>query len=261
MATKEARDRASKNYYLNHKEKIQAYRKQYNAINKDTISQKHKIFREQHKEIFRQRSKDYYYSHKEHCLEQKRLWKIANKERIDIQDKLYRDSHKSEIAERGRQWRVAHKEQIFIAAKARYIANRDKIRVQEKNYRESHKLERSKIQSLRNYKLRIEVISHYGNGKCACVRCGGDDMRTLSIDHINGGGNKHRKVIGTGGAHLYSWLKNNHYPEGYQTLCMNCQFIKRLENHESKHNENNETYLPTYPSRALPEGSPTNQLA
>ncbi len=34
------------------------------------------------------------------------------------------------------------------------------------------------------------------------------------------------------GHHLYRWLKKETYPEGYQTLCMNCQALKKHENKE-----------------------------
>ena len=72
------------------------------------------------------------------------------------------------------------------------------------------------------------VFNHYGN---VCARCGFSDYRALSIDHINGGGTKHRKETGDGSS-FYEWLVARNYPDGFQTLCMNCQFIKRYENNE-----------------------------
>lgn len=71
------------------------------------------------------------------------------------------------------------------------------------------------------------VMRHYGDGKIACIECGFKDIRALSIDHIAGGGNAHRRAIGVNGANFYRWLIKNSYPKGYQTLCMNCQWIKR----------------------------------
>lgn len=78
----------------------------------------------------------------------------------------------------------------------------------------------------RNYKLKIkaEVLTHYGNGKCACVICGEGRIPCLTVDHIEGNGRNHLGQIGT---YLTHWLKNNDYPYGYRTLCMNCQFIER----------------------------------
>ena len=78
------------------------------------------------------------------------------------------------------------------------------------------------------------VLSHYGNGQLACVSCSFHDIRALTIDHIEGGGNKHKAELKMqrGGSRFYNWLIKNDYPLGYQTLCMNCQLIKRFENSE-----------------------------
>lgn len=58
------------------------------------------------------------------------------------------------------------------------------------------------------------------------------DIRILTIDHINGGGAKHRKQLGNSASRFYRWLIKHNYPEGYQVLCMNCEWIKRYENKE-----------------------------
>ena len=99
-------------------------------------------------------------------------------------------------------------------------------------YRSSHP-EKAFAQWLRqrdkNRNLKIEVLTHYGNGKCACVRCGESRIACLSIDHIGGGGNKQRIGKLRASTTFYRWLKTEGYPEGYQTLCMNDQFVKRFE--------------------------------
>jgi len=75
----------------------------------------------------------------------------------------------------------------------------------------------------KTYKLRLrnEILDHYGK-KCAC--CGETTIEFLAIDHINGGGNAHRRKIGR--TNLYTWLKANNYPDGFQTLCHNCNMSK-----------------------------------
>jgi len=69
----------------------------------------------------------------------------------------------------------------------------------------------------------------YG-GRCAC--CGEANPVFLSIDHVNNdGAERRRKGIypGTGtGWHLYYWLIKHKFPPGYQVLCFNCQWGKRL---------------------------------
>ena len=77
----------------------------------------------------------------------------------------------------------------------------------------------------KNYRLRIrqEVLNHYGV-TCAC--CGEKTQEFLTVDHMNGGGGKHRKQIK--GGTIYSWLKRNNYPEGFQILCFNCNQAKYI---------------------------------
>lgn len=92
---------------------------------------------------------------------------------------------------------------------------------------EKEKLARGKARQVHN-KRKVRVLTRYGNGKLACVKCGFDDIRALSIDHINK--DEGKRVRASCG--FYRWLENNNYPKGYQTLCMNCQFIKRQEDLE-----------------------------
>lgn len=79
------------------------------------------------------------------------------------------------------------------------------------------------------------VLAHYSLGEIPqCVKCGFTDIRALSIDHINGGGGKHKASLGIKASSFYRWLITSGYPEGYQTLCMNCQWIKKFKNKEHK---------------------------
>ena len=82
------------------------------------------------------------------------------------------------------------------------------------------------------HKIRVEALTHYGNGKLACVRCGETRLPCLSIDHIAGGGGVERRKLGRKGNAFTAYLKTQGYPKGYQTLCMNCQFLKAYENRE-----------------------------
>lgn len=80
-----------------------------------------------------------------------------------------------------------------------------------------------------NYARRVknEVFGHYCNGNIACVCCGEAEIGFLSIDHIYGGGNRHRRELkGKRGVNFYRWLKQNGYPSGFQVLCFNCNFAK-----------------------------------
>ena len=74
-------------------------------------------------------------------------------------------------------------------------------------------------------KQRITTLRVYSNGvpKCAC--CGEAQYEFLSLDHIEGSGNKHRKALGYH-SKIHQWLKANNYPPGFQVLCHNCNFAK-----------------------------------
>jgi plasmid maintenance system killer protein len=87
---------------------------------------------------------------------------------------------------------------------------------------------------IHNRKIRLEVLRHYSNGKPKCVKCGIEDTRCLSIDHINGNGAEHRKELKKLRTNIITYLRKNNYPDGFQILCMNCQFIKRHENNENR---------------------------
>ena len=76
-----------------------------------------------------------------------------------------------------------------------------------------------------HFKLKAEVMGHYGGCKCIC--CGIDDLVVLSMDHIGGGGNAHRKLLKEKGERYnLHWFKKNDYPSGFQVLCMNCNAAK-----------------------------------
>lgn len=97
-----------------------------------------------------------------------------------------------------------------------------RISVLNHEWYERNKLERKAAQARYRKKVRLKVLEHYG-GKCQC--CGEDKYEFLSIDHINGGGNKHRKENGLlTGQGTYRWLIRNNFPKGFRVLCHNCNF-------------------------------------
>lgn len=86
--------------------------------------------------------------------------------------------------------------------------------------------------SVRNTKSRNELkrqaISHYSKGQMKCACCNESGLGFLTIDHENGGGNKHRKALGRAASQFYRWLRTNGYPAGYQVLCFNCNIARGL---------------------------------
>lgn len=116
---------------------------------------------------------------------------------------------------------MEHKEYIRLYR----IKNRERILQQERDrYASKSKDWKAKVvlkNKKRRIKLRLEAIKKYG-GKCVC--CGEKQLEFLCIDHINGGGNKHRKQMTT--KSIGEWLYTNKYPKGFQVLCFNCNSAK-----------------------------------
>lgn len=75
-------------------------------------------------------------------------------------------------------------------------------------------------------KIRAQVFAAYCHGLICCQQCGETERMFLVIDHINGGGHKHRLAIRSS---IYYWLKKHKYPSGYQVLCQNCNFVKAYD--------------------------------
>jgi len=74
----------------------------------------------------------------------------------------------------------------------------------------------------RTRSIRHETIRAYG-GLCVC--CGESLIDLLTIDHVNGGGSRHRREVGQG-RKFYIWLKKQGYPKDgrFRVLCMSCNF-------------------------------------
>jgi len=111
------------------------------------------------------------------------------------------------------------------------------------NGRESHAIRyceecRNRLNDLRSQRrqeLKIEVLTHYGPKstlKCSWFGCDVVDIDMLTLDHINNDGweEKPGSARAAGGVQMYSALKNEGYPAGFQTLCHNHQWKKEMEN-------------------------------
>jgi hypothetical protein len=69
-------------------------------------------------------------------------------------------------------------------------------------------------------KLKLDIVAGYG-GKCEC--CGEIHWEFLTLDHIYGGGAKHRKVERA--RDLYIRLRREGFPrEEFRLLCVSCNF-------------------------------------
>jgi len=100
-----------------------------------------------------------------------------------------------------------------------------------RDYGKTHKEQLRRNEQRYRLKVRIEVLTHYGQGKLACAACGFHNERALTLDHCDNEGARERRSLGrTGTGHnFYAWLRRRGYPDGYITLCFNCQWIKEMD--------------------------------
>jgi len=77
-------------------------------------------------------------------------------------------------------------------------------------------------------KDKLAAFEYYGS---LCQFCGESIELFLTIDHKNNDGAEHRRKLRSGnnrGHDIYAWLRKNQYPEGFQTLCFNCNAAKHI---------------------------------
>jgi hypothetical protein len=80
-----------------------------------------------------------------------------------------------------------------------------------------------------SFVLRLTVLLHY-SPFLICTKCCASNYRLLTIDHKERLPRSGRNS--ESGKRLLLKLKRENYPDGFQVLCYNCQWIKRHENHE-----------------------------
>jgi hypothetical protein len=140
------------------------------------------------KEYDRKWHKENYQKTKEHQKEKSRLYRIQHKEHYREYLKKYYQEHKKKANEYGKIFAKEHR------------AN-----------------------------LKFSILAIYSRGQPKCTCCGETYIEFLSIDHINNDAPKQKKEFKLQGhpySYLYTWLIKNNFPEGFQVLCMNCNFAK-----------------------------------
>jgi hypothetical protein len=130
--------------------------------------------------------------------------------------------------ERSKLWYHAHRIEELAKKKEYYHKNKERIRKYMTQWREQNRLKLKEYAKEYRASLRKQVFDHYGR---ICKCCGETEDAFLTIDHTNGGGCKHRKGLGiSSGTYFYAWLIKNNFPEGFQTLCWNCNCAKIWRN-------------------------------
>ena len=85
-------------------------------------------------------------------------------------------------------------------------------------------------------KKRIQCLTYYGNGKLQCVCCGENVYEFLTLGHINDDGQEERRKYGCQTNIILRIIKLG-FPEGYETVCWNCNLGKRSNKGKCPHKE------------------------
>lgn len=156
-----------------------------------------------------------------------RKWREANREKIREYQRRKRAENPERTRAYVRKWYSENKElrseEWASQRRARYARNRDK-------HREYHRRKSEKARAI--------ALAHYGpGGKAACNRCGIEDAEVLVLDHLDDSGAEHRRNQKSA-RKLALWVVKEGLPPGFQTLCHNCNFKKRLEHLRSRRSKN-----------------------
>jgi hypothetical protein len=157
---------------------------------------------ENNKEVYKDRTKKWRENNLEAHRASNRKWLENNKE----YNNDYYENNKKHIKELHDKWEEENKELM---------------KEYKSKWEKDNKEQVSRSNKIRYEKYKNLVFDHYGH-KCSCPECGEAHFEFLTIDHIDGGGRKHRKDLKIG--NLYRWLVKNNFPLGFRTLCMNCNF-------------------------------------
>ena len=203
-------------------EKRREYRRRYYEANKERLSAQNKAWYEANKEHVQETQRRYREEHREERKLKDKAYHEAHKEQRRVQSQARYAASREETIARVKAWQQANPDKKRLNAARSYERNKEKRRAHAKEYREANKEMLAAKASARNRQLRLDVLGHYSNGTMQCACCGLTDYEFLTLDHINGGGNKHRQSVGGRGQGVYRQLRDQGYPEGYRVLCMNC---------------------------------------
>lgn len=156
-------------------------------------------------------------------------WRERNKERLKAERKAKLDAIKAD-PEAYEQLKAKWRERWKKQKDAGKTPNKEHLKRYVTQWRKENRDYINRKNKFKRRQERQQVLDHYGK-VCAC--CGEWRYEFLSIDHIDGGGNKHRNELKQKGelkkaGRMHDWLRKNNYPEGFRVLCHNCNQARGL---------------------------------
>jgi hypothetical protein len=185
---------------------------------------------------YREKRREYYLAHREEILAKaaaRRKDKSKSKHRICVGCEITSCTENHCHREYKRWWRKVNRKKVNQQAretKARKFESRPELAAMSiesiKRWKKENP-EKLKAQRRHHYaNLKRDALEKYGT---SCICCGESDIRFLTMDHKNNDGAEHRRQTDKkgngkhgGGLNMYFWLRHNNYPDGFQTMCYNC---------------------------------------
>jgi len=188
--------------------KAKAKDAEYYQKNKERMDAQSSKWAKDNSELVNQRSRKHRADNLEDARKYGRDWHRNNPIKSKAQGKRYYHSHKAERKAAYQKWIEKNRER-YLKQQVQY--NKDNA---EKN-------------SKKRFANRMYVLNYYSlESYPICARCGEKEIGFLEIDHVKGVIEKD----GRGGHALVKYIIDNNFPENYQILCTNCNWLKHREN-------------------------------
>ena len=188
------------------------------------------------------KQREYYQKNKERYRKNEKLWKEKNRKKINENARKRRASNLEKLRKYQRDWHRKNPEKSKAAGKKYYHSHKEKRKVayekwksenrayylkQGKEYNQKHTKEKQEW----NYNRRLLVLRNYSKKSISeCQICHENKIDFLTIDHIDGV----KRNDGRGGSRLVNYLIRNDFPDGYQILCGNCNWLKEFQYKEKQ---------------------------
>ena len=159
------------------------------------------------------------------AAEETKAWREkVGPEGVRATNQRYYASSREIVLQQKKDYYQRSKEDIKIARRRAYWRDPNKWREQARRYYWQNREDRLAKRRAYGRQIKLDALAAYG-GSCVC--CGETTEQFLTIDHIDGCTKEQRKREGLGTS-FYLHLKKNGWPDGYQTLCFNCNMGRQI---------------------------------
>jgi hypothetical protein len=168
---------------------------------------------------------------REKRLARHRAYHARHREEHNDKAKKWREEHPGAVAEMAREWRVEKGDYTRNWMRERREGLRGPYGPNDgpdwQARSREHWLEKKRESTNRRRRdIALEAFTHYSGGDPRCYCCGETQVLLLALDHIDGGGNKHRKELKV--SHQSHWAKRNGWPAIFRVACHSCNMGAHL---------------------------------